>query len=205
MKNVKRTCFPIVLIVVAVLSLPALCFSADDANAEYASVIAQNGPTALIQPGHYSIIANYADNYFSQLDVNQTHLVPYHTQIFSNLVATNTLNNFFIVDVRECVDFSMGHLPNAVNIPIRTIAKPWNLGRLPTDKPILVVCYTGQGAGQATSFLNSLGYDAYNLKFGMLSVREYTMVKYGNPENTAQMIYGYNYPLEKNDAAAFCQ
>ena len=44
-----------------------------------------------------------------------------------------------------------------------------NLATLPTDKQIVVYCYTGHTASQVTSLLNALGYDAINLKFGMTS------------------------------------
>ena len=37
------------------------------------------------------------------------------------------------------------------------------------DKPVVVVCYTGQSAAQAASALNMLGYDASSLSFGMSS------------------------------------
>jgi mono/diheme cytochrome c family protein len=34
---------------------------------------------------------------------------------------------------------------------------------------VVVICYTGQTAGQATAALNMLGYEAYSLLFGMSS------------------------------------
>ncbi|MBN1317861.1 MAG: rhodanese-like domain-containing protein, partial [Anaerolineales bacterium] len=43
------------------------------------------------------------------------------------------------------------------------------LSTIPADKPVVVVCYTGQSASQATSVLNMLGYDATALLHGMSS------------------------------------
>lgn len=37
---------------------------------------------------------------------------------------------------------------------------------LPTDKPIVVYCWTGQTSSQVVFVLNCLGYEAYSLKFG---------------------------------------
>jgi len=37
---------------------------------------------------------------------------------------------------------------------------------LPTDKQIIVYCWTGQTSSQITAYLNMLGYEAYSLKFG---------------------------------------
>jgi len=44
-----------------------------------------------------------------------------------------------------------------------------NLATIPSDKDVVVICYTGQTAGQATSALNMLGYETYSLLFGMSS------------------------------------
>jgi rhodanese-related sulfurtransferase len=38
---------------------------------------------------------------------------------------------------------------------------------LPKDKKIVVYCYTGQTAGQATAALRMMGYDAVSLNGGM--------------------------------------
>ncbi|MBN1139829.1 MAG: rhodanese-like domain-containing protein, partial [Anaerolineae bacterium] len=40
---------------------------------------------------------------------------------------------------------------------------------IPPDRDVVLVCYTGQTAGQATAALNMLGYEAYSLLYGMSS------------------------------------
>ncbi len=77
-------------------------------------------------------------------------------------------SSYFILSVRKPEDYAKGHVPGAVNIPYSEIAKEENLKKLPTDKKIVVVCYTGHTASQVTMFLNQLGYDAYAMKFGMM-------------------------------------
>lgn len=42
-----------------------------------------------------------------------------------------------------------------------------NLSKLPMDKQIIVICYTGHTASQATALLSINGYDAVPLKWGM--------------------------------------
>jgi rhodanese-related sulfurtransferase len=64
--------------------------------------------------------------------------------------------NVVLVDVREPNEYAEGHIPGAVNIPIRTLAK--NLDKLPKDKPVVVYCRTGHRAGMATAALQLLGY-----------------------------------------------
>lgn len=78
-------------------------------------------------------------------------------------------NDPFIVSVRGADDYALGHIPGAINIPWRQIAKIENLRKLPTDRQIVIYCYSGHTGGIATMVLNMLGYDAVNLKWGIFS------------------------------------
>ena len=89
--------------------------------------------------------------------------------LFANLNDGDASNDPFILSVRATSQYELGHIPGAVNIPWREVAQADNLAILPTDKQIVVYCYTGHTASQVTSLLNALGYDAINLKFGMTS------------------------------------
>ncbi|MDQ7842330.1 MAG: rhodanese-like domain-containing protein [Armatimonadota bacterium] len=73
----------------------------------------------------------------------------------------------FILDVREESEFAAGHIPGAVNIPIRTLGK--NLDRLPPkDAMIIVVCRSGMRAAYVTMTLNLLGWTTVkDMAFGM--------------------------------------
>ena len=62
-----------------------------------------------------------------------------------------------VIDVREVSEYEEGHIPGAVNIPIRTVAA--NLDKIPTDRQIYVYCRTGFRAGEVLSSLGMLGYD----------------------------------------------
>ncbi|MEW6019861.1 MAG: rhodanese-like domain-containing protein, partial [Pseudomonadota bacterium] len=59
----------------------------------------------------------------------------------------------FVVDIRSKADFDKGHIDGAVNIPYLSVAVPDNLKLLPKDKKVVVVCYTGNTAGQITTLL----------------------------------------------------
>jgi rhodanese-related sulfurtransferase len=63
----------------------------------------------------------------------------------------------FLLDVREPSEYAEGHIPGAVNIPLRTLAQ--NLDKIPSDQPVLAYCKSGLRAGTATAALRVLGYD----------------------------------------------
>ena len=81
-------------------------------------------------------------------------------------------NDPFILSVRSPDHYALGHIPGAVNIPWKELANPENLAKLPTDQPIVTYCYTGHTGQIASTVLNALGYDATNLKFGMMGWTE---------------------------------
>jgi hypothetical protein len=74
--------------------------------------------------------------------------------------------------VRGADHYALGHVPGAINIPWTQIGKPENLAKLPPDKQIVVYCYTGHTGQVAATALNMMGYDAVNLKFGMMGWTE---------------------------------
>ena len=94
--------------------------------------------------------------------INATSL---HTLLYDD----NTSNDPYILSIRNAENFTYGHIPGAVNIPLSTLFSEENLEKLPTDQQIVVYCYTGHTASQATALLNVNGYDALCLKWGMCS------------------------------------
>jgi len=92
--------------------------------------------------------------------------------LWENINDGDESNDPVIVSVRSAESYALGHVPGAINIPWKAIAEPENLAKLPTDQPIVVYCYTGHTGQIATTALNLLGYDATNLKFGMMGWTE---------------------------------
>jgi rhodanese-related sulfurtransferase len=88
--------------------------------------------------------------------------------LFENLSDGDESNDPFVLSVRSAEHYALGHISGAHNIPWRAITDPANLATLPTDEQIVVYCYTGHTGQVAATLLRLLGYDAVNLKFGMM-------------------------------------
>lgn len=81
---------------------------------------------------------------------------------------------YLLVSLQRPADYAKGHVPGAINIPYYDIAKAENLRKLPRDKKIVLICYVGHWAGSAALFLNQLGYEAYDMRFGTLGWNDTT-------------------------------
>ena len=78
------------------------------------------------------------------------------------------------MSLQRPADYTNGHVPGAINIPVNDLAKVETLRQLPRDKKIVLVCYVGHWAGSAALFLNQLGYEAYDMRFGTLGWNDTT-------------------------------
>lgn len=71
-----------------------------------------------------------------------------------------------ILDVREDVEWAAGHIDGACHIPLNQL--PERLGHLSQDRPVAVVCRSGNRSALAAEYLSRLGLDAHNLDGGLL-------------------------------------
>jgi rhodanese-related sulfurtransferase len=86
----------------------------------------------------------------------------------------DNLDDYFILNYFGQADYEgtgssgvPGHIPGAYQFtPYASLGIDQMLNNLPTDKTIVVYCWTGQHSSQVTAYLNMLGYDAVSLKFG---------------------------------------
>jgi NADPH-dependent 2,4-dienoyl-CoA reductase/sulfur reductase-like enzyme/rhodanese-related sulfurtransferase len=69
-----------------------------------------------------------------------------------------------LLDVREGDEFSRGHIPKAINLPLSQLRSRY--AELPKDRDIWVCCAVGQRAYFATRFLTQHGYRPWNLSGG---------------------------------------
>ena len=184
------------LIAVLIAGMMFVCAApvafAEEEVGEVASVMRSNAP---IPTGVFALIAKHADQYLSGVAHRTIFASVFNDGINIPENRYDDLSDFFILDIRTAIDFGKSHIAGAVNVPFALVAKPENLVMYPTDKPILVVCYTGHTASVATGILNTLGYDAWTLRFGMASWTASSNQKIFDP-NKAQAIIGGGYPVE---------
>lgn len=72
-----------------------------------------------------------------------------------------------VLDVRQPHEFRTGHIVGAKLIPLGELSR--RLEELPKDKEIAVICATGNRSNSATKMLLRAGYNAINVKGGMMN------------------------------------
>lgn len=93
--------------------------------------------------------------------------------------------SYFIVNYWPQAEYEApGHIPGAYCFPPKaSLGSEQMLKNLPTDKTIVIYCYTGQTSAQMTAYLQILGYDAKSLLYGMngFAYGSMTKSKYSAP------------------------
>ena len=75
-----------------------------------------------------------------------------------------------VLDVRSEAEFNLGHIVNAMHIPLTSLDERVNSLSKFKDKPIIAACKNGQQAPGACSILKKHGFGKlYNLRGGFLA------------------------------------
>ena len=69
-----------------------------------------------------------------------------------------------VVDVREPSEYVGGHVPGAVLMPMGQL--PARLSELDRDRPVYVICATGNRSGAMIGLLTRAGFDARSVGGG---------------------------------------
>jgi hydroxyacylglutathione hydrolase len=76
-----------------------------------------------------------------------------------------SFESLYLVDVRTQEEWSSGHIPGSHHIELSALDKSY--GKLPKNKPIALICRSGQRASLAASMLEKLGFPVVNIQGGM--------------------------------------
>ena len=72
-----------------------------------------------------------------------------------------------IVDVREDYEWEAGRIETAIHIPLNSLRAGAGDDQLETERPVVVVCRSGNRSELGALMLKARGYDAHNLEGGM--------------------------------------
>ena len=113
---------------------------------------------------HYQVLTNYLQtNNMDLPDLLSGWVIPAANVV--DVANDFSVPDYHIFDIRQQVDYEAGHIKDAINVSLGNVL---NAAQSYKDKPILVVCYTGQTAGHAVMALRLSGFsDAKVLKWGM--------------------------------------
>lgn len=93
-----------------------------------------------------------------------------HPQVdVESVLAASTAERPFLLDVRTPDEFSSGHIPGAVNIPVDELRS--RLKELPRDGMIATYCQVGQRGYLATRILKQHGFSVANIGGGYKTFR----------------------------------
>lgn len=71
----------------------------------------------------------------------------------------------YVLDVRTPQEFAEGHIVSASNLPLGELEA--RSGGVPDDKPVYVICRSGNRSQQASEILSKAGKDVKNVGGGM--------------------------------------
>ncbi|MGB3414883.1 MAG: rhodanese-like domain-containing protein [Microbacteriaceae bacterium] len=79
-------------------------------------------------------------------------------------LAEALLTGEYVLDVREESEFSRGHVPGAVNIPLGQLSR--RLKELPAEGHLNVICQSGVRSLRAAEYLLEEGREAHSIAGG---------------------------------------
>jgi rhodanese-related sulfurtransferase len=83
--------------------------------------------------------------------------------VIANRESYHIVNYWYVADYDD-----IGHIETAFQYtPKLSLKSDELLNTLPTDKPVIIYCWTGQTSAQVVAYLRVLGYDAYSMLYGV--------------------------------------
>ena len=79
-------------------------------------------------------------------------------------IAALDTNAVTLLDIRSKEEYELNGFKGSVNVPFDEIST--GLSKLPNDKPVYVLCRTGDLSAEVAEILEDRGYDAYNIEGG---------------------------------------
>jgi rhodanese-related sulfurtransferase len=79
----------------------------------------------------------------------------------------------FIIDIRSNIAYQASHISNSINIPEESFEHMVDRNKpFCKDSQLLIVCPTGERSKKYAMYLHERGYQAFNLRGGIMSWRD---------------------------------
>ena len=83
----------------------------------------------------------------------------------AHVPATEVPAGAYLLDVREDDEWDAGHVPGALHIPLGELGARYT--EIERDRPLFVICRSGNRSAHAAHALAGAGWDARNVADGM--------------------------------------
>jgi len=120
------------------------------------------GKSTAIEVLRDAAIENLATKGFAKMSV---------AELYEAIQVNGNADDYFVVNYFPDGPYDAGHIPGAYQfVPNQSLGRNEMLKYLPTDKTIVVYCYTGHTSSQVVAYLNALGYDSVSLSYGVNAI-----------------------------------
>ena len=79
-------------------------------------------------------------------------------------------DGYKLIDVREEHEWNAGHHPDAIHIPMGQIPK--SIDNFQEKTKYIIICRSGHRSGKVAAYLDSQGYESFNMIGGMRQFSE---------------------------------
>lgn len=157
-----------------------------------------NLPEINVESENTSIIL---ENRISQLFAEDDAFKAKAEDVFANL------NSYYIFSFWPQTRYEADHIQGSFNFePLHELTSIESLKYLPTDKPIVVYCNTGQYSAFVAAYLRTLGYNAKSMLFGANGMIYNKMKEYGwSVFNADEHVNNFEYAEGDNDKDFFTE
>lgn len=113
--------------------------------------------------------------------------------------ALENKDTYYIINYWPTSLYDQGHLPGAIQYdPKKAFHSEEDILTLPSDKPIVVYCFTGQNAAYANAYLAVMGYQFKSLDYGANGFIHATMKATQRASRSFSDMHIKNFPLERD-------
>ncbi len=145
-------------------------------HADYSDILVSK-TDSLNAPGNYPYIKSCETTCAEALEKRANDLLQKTSDVEITIEELlKSPDKYYIVNYWPKKFYDKFHLPNSkLYEPYESLSRTSLLNTLPTNKTIVVYCYTGHHSAFVAAFLNLLGYKALNLKYGANSFMNKTL------------------------------